>query len=135
MQNITKIADEIFSDNYISARTLQMIDASIKNFANGIVGEKIDINEITKYANKEPSFFSGTKYRLPTKEELKEIDDCNCSVGEIIQGTGYAIIGRRIKGQEQKDMIINIESLCELDPKNNNYKEALKKAKESPCHR
>ena len=133
MQNITKIADEILSDNCISARTLQMIDTSIKNFANGIVGEAIDM---LKYANKKPSFFSGTKYRLPTKEELKEIDDCNCSVGEIIQGTGYAIIGRRIKGQEQKDMIINIiESLCEFDPKNNNYKEALKKAKESPCHR
>jgi hypothetical protein len=131
MQNITKIADEIFSDNYISERTLHMIDASIKNFAKGIVGEKIDMS---KYANKEPSFFSGTKYRLPTKEELKEIDDCDCSVDEITQGTGYAIIGRGIERQKEKDMIINIiESLCELDPKNNNYKEALKKAKESPC--
>jgi len=90
-------------------------------------------SQIMASIKKKPSFFSCTQYRLPTKQELREIDDCNCSVDEIIQGTGYAIIGRGIKRQEQKDMILNIiESLCEIDPDNENYKEALEKAKKSP---
>jgi hypothetical protein len=93
-------------------------------------------SQIILSEKKKPSFFSGTKYRLPTMEELKEIDDYKPTVGEIIQGTGYAIIGRGLEGPEQKDMIINIiESLCSLDLENKNYKEALKKARESPIWR
>lgn len=82
--------------------------------------------------NKKPSFFSGTKYRDPSDEELREINESNVNSNELLQGLGYAIIGRGIKRQKEKDMIINaIERLLSLQPDNEQYKIALKEAKKS----
>jgi len=86
--------------------------------------------------NKKPSFFRSTKYREPNYEELKEIHQAKCSGDELRQGLGYAIIGRGIKRQQEKVMIISsIERLLKLEPDNEQYKMALKEEKESPLHR
>ena len=82
--------------------------------------------------NKKPSFFRGTKYRDPSDEELREINESNVNSNELLQGLGYAIIGRGIERQKEKDMIINaIERLLSLQPDNEQYKIALKEAKKT----
>ena len=89
-----------------------------------------------KQQNKKPSFFRSTKYQEPNDEELKEIHQAKCSEDELRQGLGYAIIGRGIERQQEKDMIISsIERLLKLEPDNEQYKIALKNEKESPLHR
>lgn len=89
-----------------------------------------------KQQNKKPSFFRGTKYREPNNDELQEIHEAKCSFDELMQGFGYAIIGRGIKRQQEKDMIISsIEKLLSLQPDNEQYKIALEEEKKSPLHR
>lgn len=84
----------------------------------------------TKTASAEPSFFKKTQYRLPSKEELIEIDSCNLSVPDLRQGFGYAIIGRGMLGQGQKDMLIkSSEILCDMFPDNETYKSLLEHEK------
>lgn len=76
-----------------------------------------------------PSIFTETIYRLPTKDELIDVDSHNLSAGEIVKGFFYTIVGRGILQQREKDTIIRaIEMLCRMFPHNTIYKDALKKA-------
>ena len=77
-----------------------------------------------------PKIFQYTIYRLPTDEELKEVNSCNLTADEVLAGFQYTIIGRGINSQENLIMITNsINQLCELYPENNEYKKALEKSK------
>jgi hypothetical protein len=84
-----------------------------------------DTNEI----NTKPEIFSHTIYRLPTIDELNELNFHNLSSNEIYNGFCYTIIGKGILSNDNKQMIIDsIKMLCNLFPDNTNYKEALLKA-------
>lgn len=81
--------------------------------------------------NKTPKIFSYTAYRLPTEDELKEIDSCNLNAEEINKGFGYTIIGKGMADNKNKKMIIDaISKLCSMYPENEEYKKALANAKE-----
>ena len=87
----------------------------------------------TKTANNKPSFFKGTKYRLPTKDELIEINSCNLSLSELQQGLGYAIIGRGILRQQEKETLIeSAEKLCNMFPDNKTYRKLLEFERNQP---
>jgi hypothetical protein len=91
---------------------------------------KISFNDFLneKIINK-PTIFNKTIYRLPTIEELIEVNEFNLSSDEILSGFKYTIIGRGIKDIENKKLIIeSIKLLCNLFPNNENYKKALKKS-------
>lgn len=78
-----------------------------------------------------PSFFSCTNYRLPTAEELKEINSFDLSSKELMEGFGYTIVGRGImREQEKNDIIKSAVMLSEMYPENRVYQEAIKQAKE-----
>lgn len=78
-----------------------------------------------------PSIFKQTIYRLPTDEELIEVDSFKLKSADIIQGVGYTIIGRGMRSLENKRLIIQtIEKLIELFPSNIEYLTALDKANE-----
>jgi len=80
-----------------------------------------------KYGEKLPSIFRGTIYRLPTKEELEEVNSFNLTSSEISEGFNYTIVGRGMFSDKNKEMIVNsIKMLCDLYPDNKEYKEALK---------
>lgn len=79
--------------------------------------------------HEKPKIFKETIYRVPTKNELIDVDMYNLSTEEILNGFKYTIVGRGVMWQAQKDKIIeSIQSLCKLFPHNIYYKEALKKA-------
>lgn len=73
-----------------------------------------------------PKIFTYTIYRLPTKEELIDVNNSQLNADEIINGFTYTIVGRGIKSPENKKMIINsIKLLHDLYPDNMEYKIAL----------
>lgn len=83
------------------------------------------------YMDNKPSIFTYTIYRLPTDAELEEINNCDLSADDIVNGFSYTIIGRGIISTKNKQMIIkSIEMLCEKYPDNTRYLEALNIAKE-----
>jgi hypothetical protein len=88
--------------------------------------EFLNENFTFKPNDKSPEIFQKTIYRLPTKDELENINSYNLSAQEIFNGFEYTIIGRGIKSLKNKNMIIeSIKQLCELYPDNKNYEEAL----------
>ncbi len=83
----------------------------------------------TKYEDNLPSIFKKTIYRLPTAEELKEVDERKMSADDIRQGFSYTIIGRGVKSPKNEAMIKeSITMLSEMFPENTEYKEALNKS-------
>ena len=77
-----------------------------------------------------PIIFKGTIYRLPTVDELKDVDDFNLNSEDICSGFSYTIVGRGILDAKKKELIIkSIKRLSELYPNNENYKKALSDAK------
>lgn len=77
-----------------------------------------------------PKIFTFTKYKLPTPEDLIDINNYNLSADDIIQGFGYTIIGKGIRTSENINNIVNsIKMLCEAYPDNEIYNEALNKVK------
>lgn len=75
-----------------------------------------------------PAIFNKTIYRLPTYEELVDVNKYNLTFDEIINGFKYTIIGRGIKDEKSKKMIYeSILILTKLFPNNPIYKEALEK--------
>ncbi len=76
--------------------------------------------------NNSPEVFTKTIYRLPTKEELIDVDNHHLTANEIIKGFTYTIVGRGIKSDENKQMIIkSIKMLSELFSNNQEYRKAL----------
>ena len=74
-----------------------------------------------KKASNKPSIFQRTIYRIPTKDELIEVDSFNLSPDEIY-------VGRGIMRQKEKDTIIkSIELLNEMFP--GKYEKVLNKVK------
>jgi len=87
-------------------------------------------NKVLK-ENTKPDFFSETKYRLPTADELKEIDSFNLDAKEIISGMTYTMVGRGIQDSKNILRIINAtEMLSKMFPTNSEYSRALKLARE-----
>lgn len=75
-----------------------------------------------------PEIFTHTIYRLPTYEELHDVNKHQLNVNEIIGGFKYTIIGRGISDERAKKMIHqSILILSKLFPENKIYKEALDK--------
>lgn len=82
-----------------------------------------------KHGNNLPKVFKSTIYRLPSREELKEVDSFNLSSNDILSGFKYTIVGRGMMDDKNRNMIINsIKMLCELNPNNKEYKKALSDA-------
>jgi hypothetical protein len=76
--------------------------------------------------NNSPEIFNKTIYRLPTKEELIDVNNHHLNADEIIKGFTYTIVGKGIKSNENKQLIIkSIKMLSELFPNNQEYRKAL----------
>ena len=94
--------------------------------------ERIQLKTFDEFLNEEtssqslPEIFKRTIYRLPTEEEIGEVNSHNLSSRQIVNGFSYTMIGRGIKSKENTDMIVkSIELLCKLYPDNTEYKKAL----------
>jgi len=80
-----------------------------------------------KKASDKPSIFQRTVYRLPTIEELEEIDSYKLSSDEVFKGLCYTIVGRGTMRQEEKNTIVKSAKLFnEMYP--DKYKDVLNKA-------
>lgn len=90
---------------------------------------KTSLNE--GLGSNKPSIFSRTIYRIPTKEELEEVNSYNLNSEEILEGFRYTIVGRGILDNKIKNQIIeSIEMLVKLFPNNIEYENALNEAVE-----
>lgn len=99
----------------------------VKLFVNGV---RKTLKFTCNVMKENPSIFEETIYRLPTTEELNEVNNFNLTSEQIIQGLSYTIVGRGIMDSVKKDRIIeSITKLIELYPDNHNYKLALENAK------
>ena len=75
-----------------------------------------------------PTIFTRTIYRLPTHEELFEVNNYQLESDEIVNGFYYTIVGRGMKSPSNIRMIKeSIKMLCDLYPENSEYKKALDK--------
>lgn len=73
-----------------------------------------------------PKIFTYTSYRLPSQEDLIEINAANLTSKEIFEGLCYTIIGRGILDTKHKSEIIEaINMLINNFPNNKNYEKAL----------
>ena len=89
----------------------------------------ISFREFVK-ESKIPNMFYSTKYRLPTDEDLVEIDSCNLSAKEIVNGFSYTIIGKGLRSAENTRLITkSLEMLHAMFP-NPKYKKAIELYKE-----
>lgn len=83
-----------------------------------------------KHGDKLPSIFQRTIYRLPTPDELKEVDSFNLDSKDVLDGFLYTIVGRGMMDGKNKGLIIkSIEMLLNLYPENEQYKVAFDDAK------
>ena len=81
-------------------------------------------------ASAEPSYFDCTHYRLPTQEEIIEIDAANLPAEKIAQGIGYNMVGKGIKDDGiRAQMVEAAELLIAHNPANVEYKKALELVK------
>jgi hypothetical protein len=72
-----------------------------------------------------PEMFSRTHYRLPTEEDLIDIDSCRLSPKQIVDGFSYTIIGRGMRSAENTIMIAtSLGMLYAMFPKPE-YKKAI----------
>lgn len=77
-----------------------------------------------------PEIFCKTIYRLPTHEELEDVNSYDLSSEEIINGFSYTIIGRGMNSEENKRKILQcLILLSEQYPENENYTIALEQYK------
>jgi len=90
---------------------------------------KTSLNESLNIEKRTPKIFNYTKYDYPSKEDLIDINSCNLTSDDIVQGFSYSIIGRGIKDSNKIKMIQDsIQMLVNIFPENNIYKEALEKS-------
>lgn len=107
----------------------------IENKIVRIINEEIEKVRIISEEISTPNIFLHTTYRLPTKEDLIDIDNHHLNAKEIVNGFGYTVVGRGINSSKNHDMIIkSIEMLCNQFPDNDEYKKALEIEKQ-PNHR
>lgn len=108
-----------------------------------MINESLSNNNETiwdKYGENLPSIFKRTIYRIPSTEELNEVNKFNLTPKDIIDGMNYTIVGRGINNQENKIKILSsIVSLSEMYPDNTTYKKAreilkLRNSNESHSH-
>jgi hypothetical protein len=97
--------------------------------------KKLDISVKTSLneglGSNKPIIFSRTIYRIPTKEELEDVNSYNLNSEEILNGFRYTLVGRGILDNKIKQQIIeSIEMLIKLFPDNIEYENALEEAKE-----
>ena len=84
-----------------------------------------------RHGDKLPEIFRRTIYRVPTEEELEEVNGFELTADDLKQGFGYTIVGRGISTSKTKAMIIeSIDKLSRMFPENEEYKKALKKSAE-----
>jgi hypothetical protein len=80
-----------------------------------------------KYGKNLPSVFRRTIYRVPTVDELKEINSYPFTPSELLQGLTYTIVGRSIKSDERKQLIKEaLVRLIKMYPGKTTYIEAFK---------
>lgn len=122
----TKAVKEIVSKSMVNLfRTLFNRSAMWSNTLEE--NNKVGLNE-----NKDvikPKIFQQTIYRMPTTDELIELNTHinNLTPQDIYNGFGYTMIGRGIKNSENKKQIVDsIKELIKMFPDENKYKEALK---------
>lgn len=85
--------------------------------------------QTSKVAAVKPSIFSRTIYRVPTDDELVEVDKSNLSTKDIVDGFYYTMVGRGFLDSKSKKMIIDaIRRLTLMKPSNLKYKNALSEA-------
>jgi hypothetical protein len=86
----------------------------------------------TEGIEQKPSLFNFTAYRLPSSQELEEINSFeNLSAQEILNGFGYTIVGRGMLNEENIQKIRTaVAMLCEKFPNNPKYQEVKKLADE-----
>ena len=134
----------ITDDSFDSLSYLNNVYKHIYNFNN----EKEEVKNIIRnkkidyipYFAKSPKniyesvlnkqkYFSQTYYRLPNDEEIQEIINSNLSINDLLNSLKYTIVGRGIMSSKNKDMIIKaINMILEVEPNNQNFIFALKKA-------
>lgn len=86
-----------------------------------------------RHGDKLPSIFKKTIYRLPTDEELEEVNHFNLTANDIDDGFGYTIVGRGMNDSRNKQMILDsIQLLINKYPENTEYQKALDIAKQKP---
>ena len=101
----------------------------IMKTAKEIVARFLSGSEPIEDNQYKPDFFSETWYRDPTDEQLKDINTYNFPAEKIINGFSYSLVGRGMMHSNIKDQIVKgITRLCNMYPKNNEYKKALKDA-------
>lgn len=84
-----------------------------------------NINENSQ-SNLIPLIFTHTIYRMPTDDELLELDQYNLTAEEIINGLKYTIIGKGIASVANVKMIIDATSaLHKMFPDNGEYEKAF----------
>jgi hypothetical protein len=125
LEDITDIkdftTDDIINDYFLMKDDFGEDDETVKKYKEELVVRSVNFNE--------PYIFQHTIYRIPTVEELKDVNSYNLSAKEIFNGFGYTIIGRGIKSEKNKKMIINsIKKLCNLYTDNKTYEESLELA-------
>jgi hypothetical protein len=77
-----------------------------------------------------PPIFHRTIYRIPTNEELEQLNSYQLSAKEILDGFEYTMIGRGVLNQDNKNKITkSIKMLIDMYPDNEEYKKALDRAK------
>lgn len=78
-----------------------------------------------------PAMFSRTHYRLPTEEELVDIDRCNLDPKQIVNGFSYTIIGRGMRSAQNTEMITKSLDMLYAMFSKPEYKKAIELYKES----
>lgn len=84
----------------------------MKNLIREIIAESVeklfeDKSIWDKYGNNLPKIFKSTIYRLPSKEELKDVDSFNLSSSDILSGFKYTIVGKGMMDDKNRNMIID----------------------------
>ncbi len=124
------------TEEYIEIATLNGKDASrVKNMFPSNEYKGFPIKFVSREmavaqagTEKLPSIFRATIYRMPTAQELEEVNKYNLSADDIAQGFSYTMIGRGVKSQQNSKQIVDsITQLSKMYPDNSAYKQALTK--------
>lgn len=124
----TKAVKEIVSKSMVNLfRTLFNRSSMWSNTLEE--NNKVGLNENDNKDAIKPKIFQQTIYRMPTTDELIELNTHinNLTPQDIYNGFGYTMIGRGIKNDKNKKQIVDsIKELIKMFPDENKYKEALK---------